>query len=328
MRVDLHAHLVPAAVIRRAQSDPSFPAKARSEPDATLSLSFRNGEFRRLEPTNWDVTRRLAELGRVGLDAQMVSVPPFLCLDWLAPEEAANVIPAINDELVASCRETGGRLLPMCGLPLQAPGAARAELRRCVGELGVRAFQLPANVNGGDLDQPEFEPVLGEAAATGALLFIHPLSLTGFPRLHEYYNTNLVGNPLDTHLCAARLIFGGVFDRLPELRICLAHAGGSLPWGIARLDHGYLVRPEARRVAAHPPSHYFRRLFFDTVVHSPRHLAFLHDLVGPEQILLGSDWPFDMGFPDPIAELERVALEPAARAAIAGGNARRLGLVP
>jgi aminocarboxymuconate-semialdehyde decarboxylase len=179
-------------------------------------------------------------------------------------------------------------------------------------------------VNGKDLDHPDFLPFFARAEALRALVFIHPLDVIGVERIRSYYLHNGLGNPFDTAVAAARLLMGGVLDRFPRLQICLAHAGGALPYLIGRLDRVHKVRPEAREKSRRRPSAYLRRFHYDTVVHHEKALRYLVDLVGNDRVVVGSDYRFDMGCLDPVKTLTAVReLSRADRAAILGGAAAR-----
>jgi aminocarboxymuconate-semialdehyde decarboxylase len=177
-------------------------------------------------------------------------------------------------------------------------------------------------VRGADLDDPSLTPVFARIAALGVPVFLHPLNVLGGARVSGYYLHNLLGNPFDTAVAAARLIFGGVLDRFPTLRVCLAHAGGAFPYVLGRLDRGYRVRPECRHLPR-PPSAYLEHFFFDTITHSADALRWLIGFVGVERVMLGSDYCFDMGYEDPVGALAAVdSLGADDRGRILGGNAR------
>jgi aminocarboxymuconate-semialdehyde decarboxylase len=165
---------------------------------------------------------------------------------------------------------------------------------------------------------------LARIAALGVPVFLHPLNVLGGARVGAYYLHNLLGNPFDTAVAAARLVFGGVLDRFPSLRVCLPHAGGAVPYLLGRLDRGYQVRPECRHLPR-PPSEYLERFLFDTITHSPDALRYLIGLVGADRVMLGSDYCFDMGYEDPAGMLKAVEpMSPGDRERILGGNALRL----
>ncbi len=181
---------------------------------------------------------------------------------------------------------------------MQEPAAAVEELGYCVRQLGMRAVELGTNVNGHSLDDPAFDPVWAAAQEMDVLVFLHPLEPAGEERMRNYWQFNSVGNPLETTLAATSLIYGGVLDRFPRLRVCLAHGGGFLPYQIARYDRGFEMHAVCRGAAA-PPSSYLGRFFYDSITFSTSALDFLASVVGPERLVLGTDYPFAFG--DPLA---------------------------
>jgi len=206
----------------------------------------------------------------------------------------------------------------------EAPKQAAEALRHAVRALGLRGAQIGSNIAGKNLDDPEFEPVWATAAELDAFILLHPINVAGADRLSSYYLTNLIGNPLDTTIAAACLVFSGVLERHRNLKICLAHGGGFVPYQAGRFIHGWHVREEPKRRLAEPPTQSLKRFYFDTIVHSKEALAFLVGNAGPERVLLGSDYPFDMGMPDGVSQVRSLSIPSADQAAILGGRALAL----
>jgi aminocarboxymuconate-semialdehyde decarboxylase len=209
-------------------------------------------------------------------------------------------------------------------LPMQAPSQAADELRHAVRVLGLSGAQIGSNIAGKNLDDPELEPVWAAAAELGAFILLHPINVAGADRLSSYYLTNLIGNPLDTTIAAASLVFGGVLERHPTLKICLAHGGGFVPYQAGRFVHGWHVRAEPKSKLAKPPTESLKRFYFDTIVHSKEALAFLVGSAGADRVLLGSDYPFDMGMPEGVSQVRSLSVPAAGQSAILGGRARVL----
>jgi aminocarboxymuconate-semialdehyde decarboxylase len=207
---------------------------------------------------------------------------------------------------------------------MQAPKQAADELRHAVRVLGLSGAQIGSNIAGRNLDDPELEPVWATAAEVGAFILVHPINVAGMDRLGSYYLNNLIGNPLDTTIAAACLVFGGVLERHPSLKICLAHGGGFVPYQGGRFVHGWQVRDEPKKRLAKPPTDSLRRFYFDTIVHSAEVLEFLVGSAGSGRVLLGSDYPFDMGMPDGVLQVKNLSIPAADQAAILGGQARIL----
>jgi aminocarboxymuconate-semialdehyde decarboxylase len=226
-----------------------------------------------------------------------------------------------NEEIAAEIKRQPDRLLGLAGVPLQAPELAAGELARAMTELGLRGAMIGSHVNGRNLDDPALEPFWAAADALGAFIFVHPHAGAAPERLGSYYLKNLVGLPFETTVAGASLVFGGVLERHPRLKICLSHGGGFLPYQAGRFRHGHEVRPEPKVNLKHPPQESIGRLFYDTILHAKHTLEFLVASVGAQHVLLGSDYPFDMGNLDCVARVEALDLAAPDRDLILGGYA-------
>jgi aminocarboxymuconate-semialdehyde decarboxylase len=263
-----------------------------------------------------------------GIGHAVLSVAPQLFMYWADASETAGFCRAVNDALAAFAAGSGGRISAVATLPMQDPAAAVAELRRAVTGLGMAGAEIGPDAGGTPLDAPGPRTVLAAAAGLGVTLIVHPYYVSARPGLEDFYLTNLIGNPLATTICAARLIFGGVLDEIGALRLVLTHGGGYLPYQIGRLDHGHRVRPEARG-CAHPPSAYLSRFWFDTVLHASGPLRFLASTVGADHVVYGTDFPFDMAAGPVADQLDGTGLSAADAELIASANAAALfGLPP
>jgi aminocarboxymuconate-semialdehyde decarboxylase len=218
------------------------------------------------------------------------------------------------------------RFVVCATLPMQDTTLALAELDRAARLPGVRAVYMGTNVNGLDLADPAFFPVFERCQALGLPVGLHPFNVNGAERLRPFYLTNLLGNPYDTGIAAANLIFGGVLDRLPKLQVILPHAGGTFPLVWGRLQRGQKVRPEANKAAKKPVKAYLRRFTYDTISHDPAALRYLIDTVGADRVMLGTDFCFDMGYERPLDIIRDrgVKLSRADQARVIRGNAARL----
>jgi aminocarboxymuconate-semialdehyde decarboxylase len=190
--------------------------------------------------------------------------------------------------------------------------------------LDLRGAQIGSNIAGKNLDDPALEPVWATAAELGAFILVHPINVAGMDRLSSYYLNNLIGNPLDTTIAAACLVFGGVLERHPTLKICLAHGGGFVPYQAGRFEHGWHVRTEPKKKLKKPPTESLDRFYFDTIVHSKAVLEFLVGRAGAGRVMLGSDYPFDMGMPDGVRQVRGLSIPVADQAVILGGGAQAL----
>lgn len=324
--VDIHCHLAFPEIdaMMRPHSSPE------KEP-ATFFNSAASNDYNRqlfgttLAPKLTSLEGRLADMDRLGIDVQAVSPSPNHYYYWADPELGRDSCRRVNDGMAEAVARFPERFVAMGTVPLQAPELAVAEVRRCVKELGFRGIEISSNVAGRELADPAFRPFFAAVEELDVLVFMHPLGFTHGQRLTEYYLNNVIGNPLESTIAVSHLIFGGVLERHPGLKLCVAHGGGYLPTYCGRMDHAHAVRPECRLHITRPPSEYLKRLFVDTVMFDPHQLASVVETFGADHVLLGTDYPYDMAEPDPVGFVGTLrALDEAARDQILGGNAARL----
>jgi aminocarboxymuconate-semialdehyde decarboxylase len=323
--IDCHAHFLPDAFVETLQQRGLADArKAAGTLDLARDVCGYSAERTRLPyfSAQYDLDERVALAESQGIDRQIICLTPFYFAYRAAPELAGSICRDGNDTLAAIVARAPKRFAGFATVPLQSPAAAVTELRRAVEELGFWGVEIGSNVGDAPLDDPALDPFWAACCELDVPVFMHPHHELGGERAVPYYLGNLFGNPSETGLIAARLIFAGVFERFPTLHMILAHAGGTLPAIVGRLDHGYHVRPETKTIPK-PPSAYLSRLFFDTITHDDALLAYLVAKVGPQSVVVGTDRPFDMGIDDPRATVARIPnLDAAARDGILGGNAR------
>jgi aminocarboxymuconate-semialdehyde decarboxylase len=209
-------------------------------------------------------------------------------------------------------------------VPMQDSAKAVAELERAIAKLGLRGVEIATNINGRYFDDPVFDTFWEAAQALDALIFVHPNQVVGADRMKEFNLANLIGNPTDTSLAFAKLIFSGVLERYPRLRFLLAHAGGFLPYTWGRLDRGYRIQDSTTAKIPKAPGEYIKLLHFDTITHSTMALEYLVANFGAEHVVLGSDYPYDMGDPEPVASLRAARIDDANLEQIASANACKL----
>jgi aminocarboxymuconate-semialdehyde decarboxylase len=325
MLVDLHAHFVPPSFMEAMERE-GGPYGATVRRDGAAPTMVVGGRpYGPITKHFHDARARLAEMDRVGVDVQALSLCPPMVY-WADADFGLRLARGYNDELAAACAAKPDRLVGLATVPLQDVAASVAELDRGVNELGLRGVAIGSNVNGKDLDHEDLEPFFAKAEALRAVVFIHPLDVIGVERIRQYYLHNGLGNPFDTAVAAARMAMSGLLDRHPRLAVCLAHAGGALPYLVGRLDRVYRVRDEARGKARRKPSAYLRRFHYDTVVHHELALRYLVGLVGADRVVLGSDYRFDMGCLDPAGTVRAVRDLPRADRAtiLAGKHAEKL----
>jgi aminocarboxymuconate-semialdehyde decarboxylase len=259
-----------------------------------------------------------------GLDAAAVGPPPTLFFYWTAPETGERIARALNDGIAALVKAHPDRFFGLGTLPMQDGHRAARELERVVTGLGFRGIELCTHVAGMDLDHPSLTPVWAAAERLGVPFFLHPQNSGDTRRLDDLHLWNLVGFPLETALAAARLILGGVFERHPGLRVILAHGGGYFPYQVGRMDHGYAARAELRERLPRRPSEYLGNLYCDSLTHSGISLRFLLDRLGDDHVVIGSDYPFDMGDTRPVDAIRDLGLGRERETKVLGKNLARL----
>lgn len=304
MVIDLHSHYVPLEAANAANTGIRLTKMA----DGEVRFEAR-GQIMLLEAALFDLERQRADAARQRLEQRILTIPPF-CFQYELPAGSGVSWAAhLNDGIAAAAAGDRAAFIGFATLPMQDIDAALAELERAIGQLGLRGIELASNINGVELDDPALEPVWERVAQFGVPVLIHPHYVVGPQRMGDYYLRNLVGNPVETALAGARLILGGVLERHPTLKIILSHGGGALPGIFPRILHGYGVRPESR-VRANNPELGFRRLYYDTIVFEGRALRQLVESVGASQVILGTDYPFDMSLSDPVTFVEGSGLGP------------------
>nr|WP_062339243.1 amidohydrolase family protein [Herbidospora sakaeratensis] len=294
--VDVHTHLVP-------KGWPDLAARCggtgwpwlRVDSERAAMIMVGETEFRPIGAEAWDAGTRLADMDADGVDVQVVSpTPVFFSYDRPA-DQAVKVARVFND-LTLELTAKSDRLVPFCQVPLQDPEAACAELDRCLAD-GHAGVEIGNHVGDRDLDDAGVVMFLRHCAEVGAPVFVHPWDMPGGPRLDRWMARWLTGMPAETHLSVLALVLGGVFDQVPEtLRLCFAHGGGSFPFWLGRADNAWRRRGDVvRGRSAHPPSHYVGRFSVDSVVFDPAALRLLVDVLGDDQVMVGSDYPYPLG---------------------------------
>ncbi len=323
--IDVHAHILSEETIRLLQREAPKVAPKLSDVDEQFgTLDVAGSAYRHFPRGGWDLDRRLQDMAASKVDVQVLSVCPQTFVYAQPPAVATSFARIQNEQLAKQVKARPDRFLAIATLPMQAPKQAADELRHAVRVLGLAGAQIGSNIAGRNLDDPELEPVWATAAELDAFILVHPINVAGMDRLGSYYLNNLIGNPLDTTIAAACLVFSGVLERYPALKICLAHGGGFVPYQAGRFVHGWQVRNEPKKKLPKPPTDSLKRFYFDTIVHSTEVLEFLVGNAGAGRVLLGSDYPFDMGMPDGVLQVKNLSIPAAEQNAILGGQARML----
>lgn len=272
-----------------------------------------------------DVDARLAALDRMGIDIQVVAPAPGQCFYSIAPEIAEKAHKLANEGVAEYCAKRPDRFAGLGVVTLQAPEIAARELAYIMNDLKLKGVEILTNVDGQELSDPKFRPFWAKAEELGAFVMMHPNGFTQGERLTHFYLNNVLGNPLETTLALHNLIFSGTLARFPELKLMAVHGGGYLPAYSGRLDHAWGARRDSHGDLPLPPTTYLRRVYLDTVVFSYHQLTYLLDIFGPDRILMGTDYPFDMAEFNPIGHIAGVpGMDPSMLSQLAGGNAARV----
>lgn len=332
--VDVHAHVVLAEVERLVAGRPGLIANQRRELGflGAASAAENSLQMEALLPRLTDAALRLAHMDATSVDAQLVSVSPGQYHYWAEAGLAREVAWATNEGVRSHCATSPGRLSGVGTVPLQHPGVAVEMLEHAM-SLGLKGIEVstyaadPSTGGTIELSDPRLEALWTRAGELDALVLVHPFGCTLGARLDRSYLANIVDQPLEHTVALSQLIFGGVLDRHPALRLLATHGGGFLPSYLGRSDHAWHARSDAHTCAL-PPSSYLGQILVDSLVLDPGELRRLVARMGADRVLLGSDYPFDMGEDDPVATLRAAGLDPGDFRAVAGGNAVRLGLAP
>jgi aminocarboxymuconate-semialdehyde decarboxylase len=323
--IDIHTHVLTEEMMRLLRQDVPRIAPHMTPIDADSAiLEVAGTPYRPFPRGGWDLERRFAEMDAAEVDVQVLSAAPQTYLYDQEESLAAACATLQNDQIAKLVAAHPDRFLGIATLPLQAPERAADELRRAVRKLGFRGAMIGSNAQGRNLDDPTFEPLWATAAELDALLLIHPYNVAGADRLRSYYLNNLIGNPLDTTIAAACLVFGGVLERHPKLKVLLVHGGGFVPYQAGRWVHGWKVRPEPQVNLKQSPEPWIDRFYYDTILHAKPQLEFLVGSVGASRVLLGSDYPYDMGTGECVRQVKALSIADADKATILGGLAASL----
>ena len=319
MIVDLHSHYFPLDTLREQNA---LPLTINHEADGSRTVQVA-GHRLNIEPELFDLDRQRAALRRQRLDRRTLMPPPYTILYEFPPDAGLTWSRLLNNGTSIAAKSNPASFIGFATVPLQDPAAAVVELQRAISDLGLEGVEILTNINGTGLDDPALEPFWSAVESLHVPLLIHPHNVLGLDRLGPYYLRNLLGNPTETAQAGARLLFSGVMDRHPEIKIILSHGGGSLPHLIGRLQHGFEVRPECRQFSDDPISK-MNRFYYDTVVFNPLILRHIIDIAGLDQVVLGTDYPFDMGEPDPVGFVSHAGLSNAERMRLLSAGERLL----
>jgi aminocarboxymuconate-semialdehyde decarboxylase len=323
--IDIHSHVaIPqAGAFVKPHLDMERIPLFHFADDATRAVNQKQEEDIRARITGTD--QRLRDLDAMGIDLQLIMPPPNQCFYTLPLDVAVPATRMVNDGIAEYVARTPDRFVALGTVPLADGVEAAKELERCMTSLDMKGVEILTNVDGHELSEPAYAPFWKKAEELGALVLIHPNGFTEGKRFSRFYFNNVLGNPLETTIALHYLIFDGVLERHPKLKILAVHGGGFLPAYSGRIDHAWGARSDCHGTLPKPPTSYLKQVYFDSVVFTPHQLAELVRLYGVDHIIMGSDYPFDMADFDPVGHVASVeGFDASTIAAIAGGNAKRL----
>jgi aminocarboxymuconate-semialdehyde decarboxylase len=323
--IDIHCHVrcEKAAAMVEGKSDVSQWFLETSANERSREINRQNGMRTRAQGASPET--RITDMDRMGIDIQAISPAPRQTYYGADPDLGLDASRAINDFIADICGRYPDRFVGLGTVPFQAPELALAELDRLHKSLGFRGIEIMTHVAGDDLSADRFRKIFARCEELGLVVFMHPDGFTEARRLHDHYFANVIGNPLDSTVALHHLIFGGVLRDHPNLKLVVAHGGGYLPAYPGRIDHAASARPDCCEHLHRLPSTYLKRVYFDSLVYTRHQLEFLVAEYGTDRILMGTDYPADMGETDPVGFIEGAqGLDDTERRAILGGNAARL----
>jgi aminocarboxymuconate-semialdehyde decarboxylase len=322
--IDIHSHVAvrEAATFVQPHLDLATIPLGHFATSETKALNQQQEADRRSRMTDFD--DRLGDLDAMGIDIQVVKPPPSQCYYTVPLDIAVQAARIVNDGMAEYVSRKPDRFVALGTVPMPDGVEAAKELERCMKTLRFRGVQILTNVAGKELSDPAFAPFWKKAEELQALVVLHPNGFTEGQRLSRFYFNNVIGNPLETTIALHYLIFDGVLERHPNLKILAVHGGGYLGAYSGRIDHAWGARSDCHTILPHPPTSYLKKIYFDTVVFTPHQLQALVRDFGVDHVVMGSDYPYDMADYDPIEHVVSSGFDQSTTAAMVGGNARLL----
>ena len=322
LKIDIHTHIIPEHLpnFKEKYGYGGFINLDHHKP-CCARMMMDDKFFREIQDNCWDPEKRIQECNHHNIDVQVLSTIPVMFSYWAKPMDVLDLSMFLNDHLADIVHRYPKRFVGLGTVPLQHPELAIKELERCM-KIGLKGVQIGSHVNEWNLNAPELFPFFQAAQEMNAAIFVHPWDMMAKEKMTEYWLPWLVGMPAESSLAICSMIFGGVFERLPNLKVAFAHGGGSFPATIGRIEHGFNVRPDL--VAVHNevnPREYLNRIYLDTLVHDPLKLDYLLNLMGPNQLALGTDYPFPLGELEPGKLIDSMPYEDNIKERLLNGTA-------
>ena len=323
LKIDIHTHILPENLneMTNTFSDPRF-LRMDAIDDNTAMLRKDEKAFRQVNCNCWNHHARMKECHVTGVNVQVLSTIPVLFSYWAKDDECLFLSKFLNDHIANICHKESTKYIGLGTIPIQNTNLAIAEMDRCVNELNLPGIEIGSNINGLNLSEERFQPIFEHAEKIGCSIFIHPWEMMGQADMQKYWLPWLVGMPAETSRAICSLIFGGVFEKYPNLKIAFAHGGGAFPFTIGRVDHGFNVRPDICAVDNSAlPSSYMKNFYVDSLVHDENAMNFLIQVIGAERIAMGSDYPFPLGEHHPGKLIESMNLTDSTKQRLLSGTA-------
>lgn len=297
MKIDIHTHILPEnwSDLKEKYGYSGWVKLDHYKP-CCAKMMIDDKVFREIQSNSWDPEKRIEECNHTRVDMQVLSTVPVMFSYWAKPLDTLDLSKFLNDHIASVIEKYPKRFTGLATLPMQSPELAIKEMERCVKELKLPGIEIGSHVNEWNLDNENLFPVFETAQELGVSVFVHPWDMMGKEKMQKYWLPWLVGMPAETSLAICSMIFGGVFERLKKLKVCFSHGGGSFPFTIGRIEHGFNVRPDLVAVDNKiNPKEYLGKFYLDSLVHDKNALKYIIDLMGEDKVALGSDYPFPLG---------------------------------